>query len=285
MEDLINIYKNVFEKSKKVIEFSLNLVKPGVKILELAEKIEAKIFELNTKPAFPVNIGINEVAAHYTPSINDETTIKENDLVKIDIGLHENGYIGDFAFSVAFNKEDEELIKVAKNAVDEVRKELREGIKIKQISEIIENYVERTGLNIVRNLTGHFLDRYIVHGISIPNIKNENETELKKGQAFAIEVFVTRGEGWVKESTTCEIYQFKEERGVRSFEARKILKMAKEDFETLPFAKRWIKNISSLKLEIALKELVERNALIDYPVLKEVSNSKVAQWEESFIIE
>ncbi|MEM5815017.1 MAG: type II methionyl aminopeptidase [Candidatus Aenigmatarchaeota archaeon] len=281
----IERYKEVFKMAGKIIEFSYSLIKPEENILEIAEKIESKIFEIGMKPAFPVNIGINEIAAHYTPSINETKKIKEDDLVKIDIGLQKDGYIGDFAISISKNKEDKEMIKVAKMAVEETKKMLREGVKIKEISESIENFIKSKNFNIVRNLTGHFLDRYIVHGTSIPNIKNENNTLLKKGQAIAIEVFITRGEGWVKETNQTEIYQFKKEVAIRNVEGRKILKLAKEDFETLPFAKRWIKNIPLLKLELALKELIERGGLTEYPVLKEISNSKIAQWEESFVIE
>ncbi|MCS7093749.1 MAG: type II methionyl aminopeptidase [Candidatus Aenigmarchaeota archaeon] len=281
----IEKYKEVFEKAKKVLEFSEKLVKPGVNIIEIAEKIESKILELGSKPAFPVNIGINEIAAHYTPSIKDDKKIGEDDLVKIDIGLHVEGIIGDFAFSFSENKEDREMIKVAKMAVEEAGKILRENVKIKEISATIESFVEKTGFKIVRNLTGHLLDKYVVHGISIPNVRNENNIALKKGQALAIEVFVTKGEGWVKEGSQTEIYQFKKDVGVRNIDGKKILKMAEKDFEGLPFAKRWIKEIPQTRLEIALKELVEKGGLIGYPVLKEVSKAKVAQWEESFVIE
>jgi methionyl aminopeptidase len=284
-EESIRKQKEAFEKMKVVLEYAKTLVKPNAKILDIAEAIEKKIFEVGAKPAFPVNIGINEVAAHYTPSIDDQTILKEGDMVKIDIGLHVDGYISDNAFTVLVGKNSHPMIEIAKKAVEEARKVLRENVKIKEVSEVIESVVSSSGFNIVRNLTGHFLDRYVVHGVSIPNVKNEIEIPIPKGQAVAIEVFVTNGSGWVKESSEVEIFQFREDRGSRILEAKKILEMSIRDFDGLPFAKRWIKNIPRAKLDLAIRDLVNRGCLIDYPVLKESDNSLVAQWEESFIVE
>jgi len=177
------------------------------------------------------------------------------------------------------------MIEVAKKAVEEARKVLRENVKIREISEVIWNTVSSSGFNVVRNLTGHFLDRYVVHGISIPNVKNEIEISIPKGQTLAVEVFVTDGFGWVKESSDVQIFQFKQDRGSRTREGKKILEMALKDFEGLPFAKRWLRGFSATKVDLAIRDLLERECLIKYPVLREKSNGLVAQWEESFIVE
>jgi methionyl aminopeptidase len=284
-EEAIKKQKEALEKMRIVLEYAKTLIKPNVKILEIAEAIEKKILEVGAKPAFPVNIGINEIAAHYTPSIDDQTILKEGDMVKVDVGLHIDGYISDSAFTIFIGKSSHPMIEAAKKAVEEARKILRENVKIREISEVIENVVSSFGFNVVRNLTGHFLDRYVVHGISIPNVKNEINIPIPKGQAIAIEVFVTNGSGWVKESSEIQIFQFKEDKGCRIREGKRILEMAIKDFEGLPFAKRWLKDIPKAKLDLAIKDLMERGCLIDYPVLKEESNSLVAQWEESFIVE
>jgi methionyl aminopeptidase len=284
-EEAIKKQKEALEKMRIVLEYAKTLIKPNVKILEVAEAIEKKILEVGVKPAFPVNIGINEIAAHYTPSIDDQTILKEGDMVKVDIGLHIDGYISDSAFTIFIGKSSHPMIEAAKKAVEEARKILRENVKIREISEVIENVVSSFGFNIIRNLTGHFLDRHVVHGVSIPNVKNEIDIPIPKGQAIAIEVFVTNGSGWVKESSEVQIFQFKEDKGCRIREGKRILEMAIKDFEGLPFAKRWLKNIPKAKLDLAIKDLMERGCLIDYPVLKEESNSLVAQWEESFIVE
>ena len=68
----------------EVREESKAFVKVGVPVLEIAEKIEALIRKKGAEPAFPLNISLNEAAAHYTPSRIDDTKIQKSDLVKIN---------------------------------------------------------------------------------------------------------------------------------------------------------------------------------------------------------
>jgi methionyl aminopeptidase len=284
-EEILEKYKKADEISTKVIEFSKTFLKEGVKILDIAESIEKKIFELGAKPAFPLNIGINEIAAHFTPDVNDTTVLKENDLVKIDVGVHVDGYIWDRAFTVQIGKENNLLIEASEKALKEALKLAKPGAKIFEISEVIEDTLGEFNFNPVRNLCGHGLERFVQHASpSIPNMKNNIQDELKEGQVIAIEVFATNGSGWVKESFPTLIYQFLNEKLPRLYEARKILDMAKNEFEKLPFAKRWLKGFSSLKLDLALKQLVEMGAIREFPVLKEETNGLVAQTEETVII-
>ena len=285
-EEAIQKQKQAFTLMEKVLSYGQELVKPGVKILDLAEAIEGKIKELGADIAFPANISINDIAAHYTPDIDDPTTLKEGDLVKIDQGLHVDGYIADFAYSIRVGKLNDPMIEAAKHAVEVGLTEAKPGVKISELSAIIEDTITSAGFNIVRNLTGHGLGRFKVHTEpAIPNVRNNSTFKLEAGKAIAIEVFVTKGSGWVKDSEPKLIYAYKADKAVRLPEAKKILKMAKEDFHTLPFAKRWLKDISRLKLGLALRELVETEALEVFPTLREISGAEVAQWERSKIVE
>ncbi|RLI98137.1 MAG: type II methionyl aminopeptidase [Candidatus Aenigmatarchaeota archaeon] len=285
-KEVVESYKKAKEISDKVLPLAKGLVKEDASILEIAEKIESKIKELGGKPAFPVNISINEIAAHYTPDINDTLRIKAGDLVKIDYGVQVNGYIWDRAFSVFIGEKKHPLIEASEKALKEALKTVKPGVKVFEISEVIEDVVSSFGLNPVRNLSGHGLERYNQHAYpSIPNSKNTIQAEIKD-QAIAIEVFVTDGSGYVKESAPTLIYKFKQAKPVRMWEARKILEKAQKDFELLPFAKRWLKGIGSpLKIDLALRQLLEVDALIDFPVLKEISGGRVAQSEETIIVE
>jgi methionyl aminopeptidase len=284
-KEILEKYRKAQEISTKVVEFSKTLLKEGVKILDIAENVEKKIFELGAKPAFPLNIGVNEIAAHFTPSKDDTTILKENDLVKIDVGVHVDGYIWDRAFTVQIGKEKNPLIEASEKALKEALKLVKPGVRIFEISETIENALSEFNFNPVRNLCGHGLERFVQHASpTIPNVKNNIKEELKEGQVVAIEVFATNGSGWVKESSQTLIYQFASEKLPRMYEARKILEMAKNEFEKLPFAKRWLKGFSPFKLDLALKQLVEIGAIREFPVLKEESNGLVAQAEETVIV-
>src|SRR5438552_18917827 len=68
------------------------IVKPGKPALKICVETESRIRELGGKPAFPVTIGINEVAAHYTSPPGDTLTIPSGSMVKVDFSVHVNDY-------------------------------------------------------------------------------------------------------------------------------------------------------------------------------------------------
>jgi methionyl aminopeptidase len=283
--DVLEKYIKAGEIAAQVLNFAKSIVKGEMLVVELAESIEKKIFELGAKPAFPVNLSLNDLAAHYHPALNDKLAIKEEDYVKIDIGVHVDGYIGDTAATVRLAGKDR-LIECSEKMLDNAIKIIRPGITIGEIGETIENISKEFGFNPIRNLTGHSLDRFDVHaGMTIPNIKNDSKYQLREDEIYAIEPFCTTGNGLVKESGSALIFRWIVDRPTRMIEARKIMEMARDKYERLPFAKRWIqKEISPLKVELALKELLAVNALYGYQPLREVSNKPVAQSEHSIIV-
>jgi methionyl aminopeptidase len=287
MDEVLEKYEMSKKISDEIKNFATSLLRENVKILEIAEKIEERIKELGGKLAFPVNISINENAAHYTPDVNDPIFLKEGDLVKIDFGVHVDGYIWDRAFSMIIGKEKNELIEASEKAVKNVIKSIKPGIRVCEISEIIENtIVNEFNLKPIYNLSGHGLRRFVQHAEpSIPNCKNNIQEKIKENQAVAIEVFTTNGIGLVKESNQVLIYKYEKDKPTRLWEGRKILEKARNEFLGMPFAKRWLKDIASgIKLELTLKQLVESGALKPYPVLKEESGALVAQTEETVIV-
>jgi len=262
-------------------------IKPGMKVLELAEKIEKLIKGKNAGIAFPVNLSINDIAAHYTPDINDALTFKEGDLVKVDIGVHVDGFIGDTAFSVKLGENSHPLIEASKDALEQFIKEIRPGKTVGEMSKLIDEVVTSHGFNPIRNLAGHSVEQYLQHGgLSIPNGFIPSNEEIKEDQVLGMEVFTTDGEGAVKESSPTLIYMFLQPKPVRSNESRKILQLIFDEYKTLPFARRWLKDVSSpVRLHLALKELVDREIIREYPPLREKSFRPVAQTEETIIVQ
>lgn len=278
-------YEKAFLIAEDTVGLAQKLVKENLRALELAEKVEKRILELGGKPAWPVNISINEIAAHYTPSIGDNLVLKEDDFVKVDIGVQVNGYICDRAFTVKVGSKSDPMIKASEKALDECLKIIKPGVKVCEISEVCENTVNEMGFNVIRNLSGHRIDRYKQHANpSIPNGKNSIQDEIQAGNVYAMEVFVTNGSGFVIESSPTEIFQYNRDAAVRLWEARKILELAKNEFDRLPFAKRWIAGVSPLKIDMALKQLLEAEAIIEFPPLKEESSGMVAVTEKSVIV-
>ncbi len=265
---------------KQVREEVLNLVKPGVKMLEVAEFVENRITELGAEPAFPCNISLNEDAAHCTPSKNDHRVFREGDLVKIDIGAHIDGFIADTAFTVDLG-DHSELVECAELALKKAIEIIEPGITTSEIGEQIESIAKDFGFKPVYNLTGHGFMPYIAHAPpTIYNYRVEKGVKIEEGMIFAIEPFITSGAGRVSERAETEIYSVISSKPVRMKMARELLSEV-EKYKTLPFAKRWLKN----PREIIISKLVRDGVLRAYPVLTEVKREPVSQAEHTVVVE
>lgn len=273
------------EIAKQVKEFARLIVKPNMKLLEIAEKIEDKIIQLGAKPAFPTNLSINEIAAHYTPSYSDET--KASGLLKIDIGVQIDGEIADTAFSLDLedSKENKKLIEASEKALKNAIQKIKIGISLGEIGKIIQDSIESEGFSPIINLSGHEMKEYELHaGLMIPNIDNKMPEKIKKG-LYAIEPFATIGSGRVIEGKPSGIYLLEDDKNVRNMEARKILDFIIEEYKTLPFCSRWIVKKFGTKSLFALKQLEENGNIHQYHQLVEVSHKKVSQAENTVLIE
>ena len=122
-------------------EYAKSIIKKDMPLIEIAEKIESKIVELGGKPTFPVNLSINDIAAHYTPSHNDENVAK--DLLKIDLGVHIDGEIADTAFSLDLenNEQNKKLISAAQNAVDKATSIVNKDTRLNEVGKAIQKEI------------------------------------------------------------------------------------------------------------------------------------------------
>ncbi len=269
----------------EVREYTQKFIKKDMPLLEIAEKIEEKIFELGGKPSFPTGLCINDIAAHYTPSHDDKTLA--NGLLKIDIGAHIDGWIADTAFSIDLenNKENKELIESSEKALENVMEKIKKNIQIREIGKTVQETIESSGFSPIINLSGHQVEKYDLHaGISIPNFDNGNENLLPKG-LYAIEPFSTSGNGKVYDGKPSGIYQLISEKNIRNPIARQVLELIKKEYQTLPFCSRWIVKKFGTKALIGLKQLEENKNLHHYAVLVETSHKNVAQTEHTILID
>lgn len=261
------------------------LIKKGMLLLEIAEKIENKIKELGGDMAFPTNLSINNIAAHYTPTSND-TSIAHG-LIKIDLGVHVDGYVADTAFSMDLenNEENKKLIQAAEEALQSGIKTAVENIAINKIGKAIQTAIESHGFSSIVNLSGHSIERYKVHaGMTIPNIDDQRPTPLKEG-IYAIEPFATNGGGKIYDGPPSNIYVLIDEKNLRSPIARELLKYIKKEYRTFPFCSRWLVKKFGTKALFGLKQLEENRNLHHFSQLIESSKGIVAQAEHTIIVE
>ena len=291
-DEVLEKYIKAGKIAAEVRETSAKLAKVGMPLLELAEKVEFMVFERGAEPAFPVNLSLNEFAAHYTPQHNDETKIKEGDVLKIDVGAHIDGYIADTAITVDFGKNND-LLKAAKAALDAAVDLVKPNVLVNDISKSIEEVIKSFGFKPVENLTGHGLDQYVEHKEpNIPNVALRNDYRLSDGQVIAIEPFATSGVGHVKDTPEVMIFSFSADKPVRSLDAKKIVSYISR-YNGLPFAERWLLTEeakqegvpdSLFKIRLALRELIQRGVLYSYPVLREAKSGLVSQAEHTIVV-
>jgi len=291
-----------YEKSGKIVSkvrrMAADYIEADMKILDLVNFVESNIIEMGGNPAFPCNISINEITAHYTAPPGDESIINAGDLVKIDLGAHVDGYIADSAVTVLVGdcdsvlEEDEKelnlkMIQTAQDALNSAINTIKAGVQLGEIGTAIEETINKNGLNSVSNLTGHGMDQYILHsGISVPNIKEVNEHQVEEGDVLAIEPFVTNGIGRVGDMNEAYIFRFLRDRPMRMVHAKKLLHSIVNDFRNLPFCQRWLTNENNEKhLNMAMRQLITSRAVYPYHVLKEKSDARVAQAEHTVIVE
>lgn len=263
-------------------------VREGMPIIEICEKAEKLIREKGGNPAFPCNVSINETAAHYTSPPNNEKRIPEKSLVKVDIGVHVDGYVTDTAFTACFNPEYEILVETAEQALKAAVDHIHPGMPTSKIGGIIEGTIKNRGFKPISNLTGHSVGRYLIHaGTSIPNVPQMSLSKIKLGEVCAIEPFVTlaNAAGRVEDGTEVTIFRFLKSKSLKNPYSKQLLKHIEENFRTLPFAQRWLQGVVPKEhYREAFKELLLSKALTGYPVFIEASRKPVAQAEHTVLL-
>lgn len=284
----IKKYRKAGKIAGKAREKSKEIIKDNKTFLNAAKEIEEYIERKGGKPAFPVNLSVNEEAAHYTPGKKSKRKFEEDQIIKVDIGVHVDGYVGgDTAYTIDLTEEHPKLIEASEEALENAISMVKKDRKIDEISKEIQETIEKKGFKPIRNLTGHGLSKWRTHEEPIiPNIKSNTNKKLKEGQIIAIEPFASTGRGIVKEGRHTEIYSYDKNIPIRGKTARDIIKKVKEEYNELPFAERWIsKDYQELKMKMALKKLTNKKALKKYPVLKDSKESLVSQAEKTIIVE
>ena len=281
--------KEAIIKAGKIISEIKSWIKPQVKkgtpLIKIAELIENKIYELGGEPAFPVNLSINEHAAHYTPSAEDETLA--HGLLKVDFGVEIEGWIADNSFSVDLENSElnKNLIKASQKALEKAEEMLSSMAKFGEVGGIIEKTINSYGFNPIANLSGHSMGKYDLHsGLNVPNVKTNSEREFGLG-LYAIEPFATNGGGIVHDGKKGNIYIIENKKNTRSPLGREILNFIAEKYGDLPFTSRWIVKEFGKKAIIALYQLERERILHQYPILTEEKGKIVSQTENTFLIE
>jgi len=296
---MIDSYIKAGKIVSKIRTDASKMIKEGCLVLDLVEYVESEILKQDAEIAFPCNVSINEVAAHYTSPANDKTVIHAGDLVKLDLGAMVNGCIADSAVTVMAEgniderfsqdqiNENQELIEASAAGLEAAIATVRAGVELNKIGAAVHEAISDFDFNPIFNLMGHSLEQYNLHaGISVPNYDNNDTFKLDEGQAVAIEPFATTGIGHVNDAPGHYIYSYMANKPFRMKSTQKVLTYIQNNNQYVPFSGRWITDkFGERRGGIALKQLSDAMAIYPYAPLKEKKDCFVSQKEHTLIVE
>ena len=282
----LDCHRRAGKIAKECREWAAARIRPGVRVRDVLEGVEQLIRERGAEPGFPAQSSRNSVAAHYCSPPNDDLAYQDGDCVKVDIGVHVDGYVADTATSVDLSSDGrwKALIKASADALAAAIATVGPNVKVGKVGAAIERTILAAGFQPVRNLTGHGLGRWKVHTPpQIPNYGENGGATLTEGSVFAIEPFACNGRGYIRERGRAEVFMMvrppKKAKGLD----REVLR-AIEGWRGLPVARRYFQGLDPEALEDTLMKLAKQGSLMRYPPLVEEEGVMVAQTEHSLYL-
>lgn len=286
--DVVEKWREAGRISALALRHGHGLVKPGASLVEVADSVEEFIRKQGAEPAFPACLSVNEFAAHYAPKAGDDIILQEGDLVKLDCGAHVDGYIGDNAVTIDVGEtgKHDKLIEAARAALTVAVSIIGPNVNLATVGAAIEQVVDEYGFRPIANLTGHSIERWVLHaGMSVPAVGGTAVQRPKVGTVLACEPFVTDGAGHVVNGPNGNIYHFARPRPVRNPDARRLLQHVQRTYPKLPFAERWCSGtVPGTRMNLALNMLTKHVAIKNYAALVEAGRGMVAQFEHTMMV-
>ncbi|SPQ23233.1 efbc8e2c-7a9c-4354-92c5-209d7ef7ac24 [Thermothielavioides terrestris] len=304
-------YRKAAEVHRQTRRWVQETAKPGQTLNDIAEGIEDSVRALlenaGLQPGealksglgFPTGLCLNHQVAHYTPNPGQKPVVlQEQDVLTVDFGVHINGWIVDSAFTMAFDPTYDNLLAAVKDATNSGIKTAGVDVRISDVSAAIQEAMESYEVEIrgktypvkaVRNLCGHNIARYHIHGgKSIPFVKNRDQTKMEEGEVFAIETFGTTGRGIVVDDMGIYGYGLHHDAPlnvpVSLSSARRLHKTIRENFGTIVFCRRYLERLGVEKYLAGMNCLVANGIVEEYRPLMDIKGSYSAQFEHTFLL-
>lgn len=287
-DEILEKYRTAGHIASEVRTSVPSIVTPGRPVIEICESIENMIRSRGAVPAFPCNVSVNEVAAHYSSPPGDQFTIPPHSLVKVDIGVSVEGYIADTATTVCLNTEYEGMVLAVEKALSQAIKTIRPNIKTTQVGEVIQKTITQYGFKPIWNLSGHQMRRYVVHtGKSIPNVARFTVSKIQEDEIYAVEPFLTlsHGSGEVRGTREAYIFRLQRTKRTRKSDIKRLQEFIQRKFRSMPFSQRWFSELGRKDDWLpTFNEMLRNRSISGYPPLVERKNLVVAQAEHTVIV-
>ncbi|KAG5923059.1 hypothetical protein E4U42_005058 [Claviceps africana] len=307
--DFLSDYREAAEIHRQVRQYAKKTIRPGQTLTEIAETIENSVRALTGHSGlaegdallagmgFPCGLSLNHCAAHYTPNAGNKMVLQQDDVMKVDFGVHVNGSIVDSAFTVAFEPKYDNLLQAVQEATNAGIREAGIDARVGEIGGVIQETMESFEVEIdgttypvksIRNLTGHNILPYSIHGTkAVPIVKSNDQTKMEEGDVFAIETFGSTGNGYVRDDMEVSHYAKNtdvQHVDLRLSSAKALLNVINKNFGTLPFCRRYLDRLGQDKYLLGLNSLVNSGVVEAYPPLCDKKGSYTAQFEHTILI-
>jgi len=311
-QDFLTEYRQAAEVHREVRQYARANIKPGMSLTEIAEMIEDGTRHLTGHlgleegdnilggVAFPTGLSLNHCAAHYTPNAGNKTVLKQEDVMKVDFGVHINGRIVDSAFTMSFEPQYDNLLAAVKDATNTGIRVAGIDARMSEIGEAIQEAMESYECEIngttypikaIRNLNGHTISQWSIHGgsagKSVPIVKGGSNEKMEEGETYAIETFGSTGKGFVRDDMETSHYAKIADApkvALRVASAKSLLRSIDKNFGTLPFCRRYLDRLGNEKYLLGLNNLVQSGIVQDYPPLCDIKGSYTAQYEHTILL-
>lgn len=284
--DFLADYREAAEIHRQVRQYAQKTIRPGQNLTDVAELIENSVRALTGHDGltegdaiiagmgFPTGLSLNHCAAHFTPNMGNKVVLGQDDVMKVDIGVHVGGRIVDSAFTMAFEPKYDNLLAAVKAATNAGIAEAGIDARLGEIGAVIQETMESYEVEIngetfpvksIRNLCGHNILPYSIHGTkSVPIVKSDDQTKMEEGDVFAIETFGSTGIGRVVDEGEVSHYAKNSDAphiDLRLSSAKSLLNVITKNFNTLPFCRRYLDRIGQEKYLLGVSCATEREAL------------------------
>jgi methionyl aminopeptidase len=185
-------------------------IQPGMTLSQINQMGEEFIYNLDARPAFKglygfpsgVCTSLNSVVIHGIPN---NSVVKEGDILGLDIGVEKDGWYGDSAITMPIGEisdEDKALIACSKDALYYAIETIKTGMRFKELSFAIENFIHDRGFVPLRGFCGHGIGRKPHEEPEIPNYLDGHNPKqgpkIKNGMVFCLEPMICQKSGIAK---------------------------------------------------------------------------------------
>ncbi|XP_077233043.1 ERBB-3 BINDING PROTEIN 1 [Tasmannia lanceolata] len=296
---VVDKYKNAAEILNKALQLVLSECKPKAKIVDICEKGDVFIREQtgntykNVKKkiergvAFPTCISVNNTICHFSPLASDESILEENDVVKIDMGCHIDGFIAVVAHTHVLKEgpvtgRAADVIAAANTAAEVALRLVRPGRKNKDVTEAIQKVAAAYDCKIVEGVLSHQLKQFVIDGnkviLSVTNPETKvDDAEFEENEVYAIDIVTSTGDGKPKllDERQTTIYKRAVDKNyhLKMKSSRFIFSEISQKFPIMPFTAR---ALEEKRARLGLVECMNHDLLQPYPVLHEKPGDLVA---------